>query len=285
MRRRRIAEIGISTRSRSNTENHPTRMKSNQFTLALCSAFALFAGTHANSGITIYAEYHLGEPFSLGTDNLPLDSVGGKDFGSSINPGPVTVGSPGAYPGSTAFLDTSNPADSGYYNVGTFSDLPNDNVAIGVYAKASGIAGNIGTIFGTGDGGGLDLSLHGNGWAGSLFNVAWVGPADGVSGSFTPDKWVHLALICASGVTTFYIDGVAQGDPLPIAPVNSSPHISVKPGGSAYFDGGIDEARVVTFDPGESTASVIGVLQGVPEPSSSALLGIGCLGLIRRRRR
>ncbi len=250
-----------------------------------CSAFTFFGAVTANAGITIYAEYHLGEPLSLGTDNIPLDSVGGKDFGFSINPGPVTVGSPGAYAGSTAFLDTSDPADSGYYNLGNFSDLATDNVAIGVYAKASAIAGNIGTIFGTGDGGGLDLSLHGNGWAGSLFNVAWVGPEDGAIGSFTPDTWVHLALIRADGLTTFYIDGVAQGAPLATAPVNSSPHISVKPGGSAYFDGGIDEARVVTFDSGESTGAVIGALQGVPEPSSVALFGIGCLALLRRRRR
>jgi Concanavalin A-like lectin/glucanases superfamily/PEP-CTERM motif len=269
----------------STIQIHLNQMKPKLFTPALLSALALIGTATANAGITIYAEYHLGEPLSLGTDDIPLDSVGGKDFGFSINPGPVFVGGPGVAPGSTAFLDTSHPADSGYYNIGNFSDLATNNVAIGVFAKASGIAGNIGTIFGTGDGGGFDLSLHGNGWAGSLFNVAWVGPADGVSGSFTPDTWVHLALIRADGLTTFYIDGVPQGAPLAIAPAHSSPHISVKPGGSAYFDGGIDEARVVTFDSGESTAAVIGALQGVPEPSSLALLGIGCLTAIRRSRK
>ncbi len=259
-------------------------MKPKLFTLAACFAVALLGAATANAAITIYAEYHLGEPLSLGPTNIPLDSVGGKNFTDAINGGGVFVGAPGAISGSTAFLDTSSPADSAYYNVGSYSGLATDNVAIGVFAKASAIGGNTGTIFGTGDGGGLDLSLDANGWAGSLFNVAWVGPADGASGSFTPDTWVHLALIRASGFTTFYIDGVPQGASLATTPVNSSPHMSVKPGGSAYFDGGIDEARVVTFDSGESTTAVLGALQGVPEPSSAVLLGMGLLALVRRRR-
>ena len=256
-------------------------MKSKLFTAAACFAFALPA---ANAAITVFAEYHLGEPLSLGTNNLPLDSVGGHDFTDSINPGPVTVGSPGAVSGSTAFMDTSSAANSGYYALGNFTSLPNNNVAIGVFAKASAIAGSTGTIFGTGDGGGLDLALHANGWAGSLFNVAWVGPADGVIGSFTSDTWVHLALIRADGLTTFYIDGVPQGASLATAPFNSSPHMSVSPGGFSYFDGGIDEARAVFFDSGESTAEVLGALRGIPEPSSVAFLGVAGLALVRRRR-
>lgn len=259
-------------------------MKSKVFAVSACFAFSLLSAATTNAAITIYAEYHLGETLSLGPTNIPLDSVGGKHFTDAINGGAVSVGSPGAYAGSTAFLDTSSAADSGYYNVGSYSGLATDNVAIGVYAKASAIGGNAGTIFSTGDGGGFDLSLAPNGWAGSLFNVAWVGPAEGAPGSFTADTWVHLALIRANGLTTFYIDGVSQGASLATAPVNSSPHMSVKPGGSAYFDGGIDEARVVTFDSGESTTAVLGALQGVPEPSSAVLLGMGFLALVRRRR-
>lgn len=259
-------------------------MRTKTLSLAAGLAFALSGAANANAAITVYAEYLLGEPLTLGTNNLPLDSVGGRDFTDPINPGGVTVGGPGAHAGSTAYLDTSSPIDSGYYNVGNFLSLANDNVAIGVYARASAIGGNTGTIFGTGDGGGLDLSLAGNGWAGSLFNVDWVGPDDGVTGSFTPGTWVHLALIRDSGLTTFYINGIPQGASLATAPVNSSPHLSVKPGGSAYFDGQIDEARAVTFDSGESTAAILNTLQGIPEPSSAAFLAVGCLALVRRRR-
>ena len=258
-------------------------MKSKLFGAAASLAVLFLGAASSNASITLYAEYHLGEPLSLGPTNIPLDSVAGRDFTDAINPGGVIIGGPGAIPGSTAYLDTSSPVDSGYYNVGNFSSLATDNVAIGVYARASAIGGNTGTIFGTGDGG-LDLSLAPNGWAGSLFNVGWVGPADGVSGSFTADTWVHLALIRAGGLTTFYINGVPQGSPLAAAPVHSSPHLSVKPGGSAYFDGFIDEARVVTFDAGESTTAVLGSLQGIPEPSSVALLGLASLVFTRRRR-
>jgi hypothetical protein len=259
-------------------------MRTRALTSAAGLAFALLSAAPANAAVTVFAEYQLGEPLTLGTNNLPLDSIGGRDFTDSINPGGVTVGSPGAYAGSAAFMDTSSAANSGYYALNNFTSLPNNNVAIGVYARASAIAGNTGTIFGTGDGGGMDLSLSTNGWAGSLFNVAWVGPAGGAAGSFVADRWVHLALITADGLTTFYIDGVPQGASLATTPVNSSPHMSVSPGGATYFDGGIDDARAVFFGSGESTAAVLGALQGIPEPSSAAFLALGCLAFARRRR-
>ena len=147
-------------------------MRTEALTSVACLAATLLGAATANGAITIFAEYHLGEPLSLATNNLPLDSVGGRDFTDSINPGGVTVGSPGAYGGSAAFMDTSSAANSGYYALGNFTSLPNNNVAIGVFAKASAIGGSTGTIFGTGDGGGMDLSLSGNGWAGSL---SWTG--------------------------------------------------------------------------------------------------------------
>ena len=255
-----------------------------KLTSAAGLAIALLGTAPANAAVTVYAEYLLGEPLSLGTNNLPLDSVGGRDFTDAINPAGAIIGSPGAHAGSTAFMDTSSAVNAGYYNLGSFSSLPTDNVAIGVYARASAIGGNTGTIFGTGAGGGLDLSLAGNGWAGSIFGVSWVGPADGVVGSFVADTWVHLALVRADGLTTFYIDGVPQGAAVAAAPANSSPHLSVSPGGGSFFDGGIDDARAVTFDSGESTAAVLDALRGIPEPSSAALVGAACLALVRRRR-
>ena len=254
----------------------------------LIAAGASALATSTNAAVTVYAEYLLGEAGSLGTNNVPQDSSGnGRHFTNDISGVTTSVGGPGAVAGSTAFLDTSSATNEGFYsNPGAtdFSSLANDNVAIGVYAKASSLAGNTGTIFGTGPGGGLDLSLAANGWAGSLYNVTWVGPAGGAGGSFTADTWAHLALIRAGGVTTFYIDGVAQAGTVNNVPVNSQQHLSVMPGGAFYFSGGIDEARAVIFDPGESTTNVLNALQGIPEPSTAAFLALGCLGLIRRRR-
>ena len=252
--------------------------------LSLCACAALVP-TGANAATTLYAEYHLGEPGSLGASNEPLDAVGSRNIDTTINPSPVTIGGPGARAGSSAFLDTSDPADSGYYHTSNFSDLPTDNFAIGVYARAMALIGaNQGTVFGTGDGG-FDISLQANGWAGSIFNVAWVGEPGGVTGSFTPDTWTHLALVRADGISTFYIDGVAQDGTFDGAPVNSLPHVSVSPGGGSYFDGGIDEIRVVTFDSGEPISSVLGGLTAVPEPSSLSLLLVGFMATLGRRKR
>lgn len=257
-----------------------------ELALTLAVATTVLAGsTNAGAAVTLYAEYLLGEPGSLGASNVPLDSVGGRNIDTTINPGPVTVGAPGAHAGSSAFLDTSDPANSGYYHPGNFADLPTDNVAIGVYARAASLdAANHGTIFGTGEGG-LDLSLQTNGWSGSIFNVAWVAEPGGVTGSFTMNQWTHLALVRAEGVTTFYIDGVAQPGTYGGAIVNALPHVSVSPGGFSYFDGGIDDARVVTFDPGEPTTNIIAALQGVPEPTVAVLLAIAGAAFVGGRRR
>ncbi len=253
--------------------------------VTFCAAVgALACLPEARAAISLYAEYHLGESGSLGASNIPLDAVGGRHIDNAIDGASASVGGGGGYAGSTAFLDTSNPANSGFYHPSNFSDLANDNFAIGVYAKASSLdAANHGTIFGTGEGG-LDLALHANGWAGSFFNVAWIAEPGGVTGSFTPDTWAHLALIRADGVTTFYIDGVAQPGTSMIVPTNGLPHLSVSPGGASFFDGGIDEARVVTFDSGESTGAILNALSGVPEPSTFAFMAVACLALVRRRR-
>ena len=144
----------------------------------------------------------------------------------------------------------------------------------------------LGGIFTTAGGaGGFKISLDANGWGASHHDVAWIGTDGGQVGSFTADTWTHLALIRSGGVTDFFIDGVSQGLTYGGAPTNLSAHLSVSPGGVPYFDGHLDEARVVTFTTGESTANILNALTAVPEPSSTALLGLGGLALILRRRK
>ncbi|MBN8457130.1 MAG: LamG domain-containing protein [Verrucomicrobia bacterium] len=241
----------------------------------------------ATGAITVYAEYHLGETGSLGANNLPLDSSGnGRDMVNEISGSAATVASAGVYAAnSTAYLSTAGGGNEGWYSSGLFNTLPTDNFAFGVFARAASVGAPEGDVFTVGgSNGSFKLSLAGNGWAASAHNVDWIAAANGVSGSFAADTWVHLALIRSGGATTFYINGAAQGSTYAGTPVHNTPHISVAPGGSSYFDGHIDEARVVTFTSGESAANILGTLQGVPEPSAALLGGVGLLGLLRRRR-
>jgi hypothetical protein len=226
----------------------------------------------------------------LGGSNLPLDSSGnGRNFVNEISGANASVGSASFHAnafGSTAYLDTSGTGNEGWYSSGLFSGLQTDNFALGVFARSASNAGaNQGDIFTVGgSNGALKLSLAGNGWAASANNVAWIGQDNGVTGSFSADTWVHLALVRASGTTTFYINGTAAGSTYGGVPVNDSPHLSVAPGASSYFDGLMDEARVVTFTPGESTSNIINALQGVPEPSATLLVMLGLAVSLKRRR-
>ena len=244
----------------------------------------------SQAAITLYAEYHLGESGSLGSSNKPLDSsVNGKNIGTDISGSTTTTGTSGVVaPGSTTYLDTSGSGDQGWYSNNLYSAAPTlvlDNFAFGIYARAAAnTAATKGDVFTIGGSlGSFKLSLETNGWGASAHGVAWIGTADGLVGSFTADTWAHIALIRSAGITTFYINGVAQAGTISSAPVIDTPHFSVNPSAVRYFDGHLDEARIVTFTGGESTSNVLNALQ-VPETSSALLGGLGLLGLLRRRR-
>lgn len=257
-------------------------------TLLLSSiALAAFA-VPAKSAVTLFSEYHLGEAGSLNATNNPQDSSGNsRHFSAEINGMVATVGTAGVFaPGSSSYLDTAVTSNEGWYGA-NHSSLATDNFAFGIYARASSnIAGNQGDIFTVGGGtGAFKLSLAPNGWGASSNGVSWIGGSDGVSGSFADDAWVHLALIRSGGSTQFYINGTAQGGAFAGVPTHGDAHASVSPGGGSFFDGHLDEARVVTFTSGENTTNILNALQGIPEPSTSALFGLAGLAVILRRRR
>lgn len=251
----------------------------------------------SQAAITIVAEFHLGEAGSMSPGSLnPLDSAtGGSPAGSQnvvndINGSSATISTTGVFaPGSSAYLDTSTPGDEGWYDGSSAfgsGALTSDNFGFGIFARASSL-GAMGDVFTLGGGSGsFKLSLESNGWGASSHFVSWIGAADGVSGSFTADMWVHLALIRTSGTTTFYINGISQGT-YSGAPIHNAMHVSVSPGGARYFDGHLDEARIVTFDAadaGTNDSNVLQALQGVPEVHSALLGCLGVLTLLRRRR-
>lgn len=261
---------------------------------SLLLATAVLCTTYSHGAIVLVAEYHLGEAGSLAAGSLrPQDSSGlGTPSGlqhmdSNTGSGSATVGTAGVYaPGSTAYLDTSSATDYGWYdNTNAFAGtLAIDNFAFGIYASAAGLGSTEGTVFSIGGvNGSFMLNLTSTGWGASVYG----GPSIGSSGSFTANQWVHLALVRTSGITTFYVDGAAQGSTYAVAPTYAHVHISVNPFATGFYDGLLDEGRIVTFDAADAGAgdiNVLNALQAVPESSTALLAIIGVLPLLRRRR-
>ncbi len=275
-------------------------------------ASLVLAASSSHAATILVAHYQLGESgtvttgtalaindsSSLGTPS-GLQNVGGSGgtFGTVSGVTTATVGV--SAPGSTAYLDTSATAVAGVYSATVpigMTTLALDNFAFGIYARAAnnnntttGAIGNIFTLGGAATS--FRLQLNTGGWtaaSGGTSTLSTGGTQIGSTGTFTPNTWVHLALIRDGGVTAFYINGVQQGGTFAGAPVHDAIHLAVNPGGGTdanNFDGFLDEARVVTFDNAATTADVFAALNAVPEPSAALLGGLGaCFFLLRRRR-
>lgn len=255
-------------------------------------AASLLAMASSQAAVTLYAEYHLGETGSLGANNIPQDSSpNAKHLTGHVGGGSTAVATTGvSAPGSTHYLNTAvtSNANEGFFGGPTTYTaapaLPTNNFAFGIYVRvASNSAATQGEIFTLGNlvNNTYKISLGSSGWVASSQNIGFIGNAATVSNN----TWAHLAVIRSEGQSAFYVNGVQLGGTLANAPTIGQPHLSINPGnvGSA-FDGHIDEARIVTFTSGETTTNILNGLQGIPEPSSALLGGLGMLALLRRRR-
>ena len=274
--------------------------------LSLIIGTGCMVAAPAFATVSIYAEYHLGEAGSL-SSNLPQDTSGngfhflrqiGTVTQSSASPSAAAFTSTGV--ASTSYMDTSGGGNNAYYSnqvpgePNTNTSVATDNFAFGIFARASSTSGTTGTVFSTGGqtSSSYSLNLESGGWeAGTVTAAGAFTNQTGASGSFSANTWVHLAMIRTGGVSTFYVDGVQVGSTFTTAGNHDTGHLSVNPGGNTYFDGNLDEARIVTFTAGESTANIITSLQSgvtaVPEPSTYGLIGAGTIAaaaLVRRRR-
>jgi len=258
-------------------------MKKIKLITAIVSS-ALLSG--ASAAVTLTHYYSLGE-----TAGLPTDSVGSSDFTTATGTAPTSqVGAADASIGSTHYLTYTGGSSS---TGADFSALPTNNFAVGLWVRTSTISPSRSDVImfqGNSAGGGdadLILSDGGSGatdaWAASVSGATWVGPNRGVGGSAVIDTWEHLAWVRDNGVDTLYIGGVAQ-TPTKTNAVSwgASGFLGTNNSGTAMD---LDDLRIYTFDAGEGGDAVSAMFTAVPEPSSAALLGIGGIALLLRRRK
>lgn len=259
--------------------------------LAVVAAMTFMQG-RASAVVNELALWKLGEAGTF-VGGLPQDSVGGHHFLNN-NVGTPTVISPGAPTlGSTAALSyNGGPTGNGNYAaaVGT-TVIPTDNFAIELWARSDNPNQPFTDLFSTGNNaqnGSLRIHTDPSGnWAASLHNVAWIGGASGAGQPVTVNEWTNLAVIRSNGISTFYINGIAQAGAIGSVPFISLPdfHLGVRPGGASAFAGDLDEVRIFSFNPSTDNPVAALSVNAIPEPATAGLVLLAGLALARRKQR
>jgi hypothetical protein len=120
--------------------------------------------------------------------------------------------------------------------------------------------------------GGMGLFQYGTTWNALVSGIAWItGP------TVVPNTWTHLAVVTASGTTTFYVNGQVVGSGPAPAPVTTVGDLSIGfdanpyAGRPSYFQGLIDEVRVFTFTPGLFSTNELLLGKANPNPTASSI--------------
>jgi hypothetical protein len=219
---------------------------------AVLCAGLLFTLT-ARASITPLAWYHLGEADSGVITNgavatNTVDSVGTNDLTLLNGPTYATnvAATASAQTGSTSGLAFNGANQRG---IGTLLTTKTNNFGLELWVKPNNLSGSqILAHNGLTQNDGWGIRILDTNYFAVLGAVTNFGVAVAVS-----NVWMHLALVCDSGVATFYTNGVAAGSTTAAVLVPSTAFgIGGRTGAplGAYFDGQLDEVRVFTFQPG-----------------------------------
>lgn len=239
------------------------------------SLLMLAAGAHG--AITVVANFHLGETDPGAAAGSPGNATTENSAGITD---PTALGVTPVYTAATGVSGSSLSMD---FTNGGYSSAPlittNNNWGIEAWVQSdnsnmvSAIAYN-----GNSANAGMGLYQLNGTYTGLMGGVAFVGSAPVTA------NWTHLALVVNNGVTTFYVNGAANGSAgMPNIPSGAF-NIGIRPDLGERFDGRIDEVRLFTFAPGQFSVSDLQLNAVVPEPSTAAFLAAGALVASRRRR-
>jgi hypothetical protein len=254
-------------------------MKSFTPSFPLLTAGFLAAATVSQAAITVIGNFRLGE---ADAGAAPGNSAGAATTNSAgipnltlIGTAPVYTGAVGAA-GSGIAMDFTNggymasPLITSNNNWGIEAWVQSDNGSLTSAIAYNGNSANAG----------MGIYQIGGTYIGLMGGIAFVGSTP------VTNAWTHLAMVVNGGTTTFYVNGVANataGAPnTPIATNNFN--IGIRPDLGERFDGRIDEVRIFSFAPGQFSVNDLQFNGVVPEPASGALLGLGLMACLRRRR-
>ncbi|SHK42631.1 PEP-CTERM protein-sorting domain-containing protein [Rubritalea squalenifaciens DSM 18772] len=245
-----------------------------------------------NAAIVLEHHYEMGEVGTM-SGGVPTDSVGSADFGNAVSGGLQTVSGDTAASGSTAYLTTTQTGNNGAYNAPGMapSDIQNFAFDIWVRVQSADLNQNKFVFLSNGNNSGsLKLGINASGeWMATNHAVGWIGATTGTGQTANADEWTRLTVIRSNGTSRFYINGVAQdgtnGGNITWSDTTQA-HLAIQPGGTSEFKGDIDDMKVWSFSGSDQLSDVENtVFAAVPEPSSTALIGLAGLGFILRRRR